>query len=269
MRGSGPEVEQLRKRVFQIFKSLGLKVTIEANMNTTDFLDIVFNLGDGSYKPFRKENQTPMYVHCKSNHPPNIKKQLPSMISERLSNLSCSKSVFENESEVYQNSLKLAGYTDKLMYKNQNAENSKKKKRIRNVTWFNPPYSESVKTNVGGKFLDLIDKHLKNTELDKFFNRSTIKVSYSCLPNIETIISGRNKKVMNKSLAKTVDKKCNCRGGEKNCPMDGKCLEKEIVYKAETKVGDKISSYIGLTASTFKERYRNHVSSFNNSKYEQ
>ena len=268
VRGSGPEVEKLRKRVFQIFKSLGLKVTIEANMNTTDFLDIVFNLGDGSYKPFRKENQTPMYVHCKSNHPPNIKKQLPSMISERLSNLSCSKSVFENESEVYQNSLKLAGYTDKLMYKNQNAANPKKKKRIRNVTWFNPPYSESVKTNVGGKFLDLIDKHFKNTELDKFFNRSTIKVSYSCLPNLEAIISGTNKKVMNKSFDNNVDKKCNCRGGEKNCPMDGECLEKEIVYKAETKVGDKISSYIGLTASTFKERYRNHVSSFNHSKYE-
>ena len=73
---------------------------------------------------------------------------------------------------------------------------------------------------------------------------------------------------MNKSLVNNAVKKCNCRGGEKNCPMDGECLEKEIVYKAETKVDDKISSYIGLTASTFKERYRNHVSSFNHSKYE-
>ena len=34
--------------------------------------------------------------------------------------------------------------------------------------------------------------------------------------------------------------------------MDGICLEKEIVYKAETKVDDKIS-YIGLTASTLKK----------------
>ena len=52
------------------------------------------------------------------------------------------------------------------------------------------------------------------------------------------------------------------------CPLGGICLEKEIVYKAEIHTENKSYSYIGLTANTFKERYRNHISSFNNKKYE-
>ena len=77
----------------------------------------------------------------------------------------------------------------------------------------------------------------------KSFSSKTGKYIY--IYNLEAIISETNKKVMNKSLVNNAVKKCNCRGGEKNCPMDGECLEKEIVYKAETKVDDKISSYIG------------------------
>ena len=65
-----------------------------------------------------------------------------------------------------------------------------------------------------------------------------------------------------------IDSKCNCRGGPKNCPLGGVCQEKEIVYKAEIKTDNKLYSYIGLTANKFKERYANHTSSFNNSKYE-
>ena len=50
----------------------------------------------------------------------------------------------------------------------------------------NPPFNINVATNVAKTFLTLIDKHFpKNRRLSKIFNRNTIKVSYSCLPNVK------------------------------------------------------------------------------------
>jgi hypothetical protein len=43
------------------------------------------------------------------------------------------------------------------------------------------------------------------------------------------------------------------------------CLTKDLVYQAKVKTKDNndIKTYIGMTATTFKERYRNHKKSFN------
>ena len=168
------------------------------------------------------------------------------MISERLSNLSCSEPVFKSETQIYQEALKLAGYKENLVYKEHRSSNlPKRKSRSKNVTWFNPPFSESVKTNVGVKFLALVEKHFKNTELRKYFNRSTVKISYSCLPNLSAIIAGANKKVIKEYMSKdNIVKECNCRGGSKKCPLGGFCQEEEIVYKAEVKTDDKSHSYL-------------------------
>ena len=47
------------------------------------------------------------------------------------------------------------------------------------------PFSQTVSTNVAKRFLDLLDKHFPpNNQLHKMFNRSTVKVSYSCTPNV-------------------------------------------------------------------------------------
>ena len=48
----------------------GLKVTIEANIKATDFLDLMLDLETNTYNPFRKETKGPMYINAKSNHPP-------------------------------------------------------------------------------------------------------------------------------------------------------------------------------------------------------
>ena len=54
----------------------------------------------------------------------------------------------------------------------------------------------------------------------------------------------------------------------KNCVLNGKCLSKGVVYKAEVMSTGMTASYIGIAANLFKERYTNHKLSFNNLKYE-
>ena len=79
-------------------------------------------------------------------------------------------------------------------------------------------------------FLSLIDKHFpKDKKLSKIFNRNTIKVSYSCLPNVKQTISNNNHRLLQLHRMKesTQDSKlCNCRQ-KSSCPLDGKLLRRE------------------------------------------
>ena len=80
---------------------------------------------------------------------------------------------------------------------NQNKNNQNKKKRKRNIIWFNPPYSKSVKTNIRRIFIKLICKHFPpNHKFVKIFNKNIIKLSYSCMPNIKSKINGHNTKIL-------------------------------------------------------------------------
>ena len=46
------------------------------------------------------------------------------------------------------------------------------KKRTQNIIWFNPTFSQTVKTNVAKSFFRLMDKHFpKSYLLYKIFNR--------------------------------------------------------------------------------------------------
>ena len=65
------------------------------------------------------------------------------MISDRLSQLSCSEEVFKSQQKVYDEALKNAGYTEKLVY--TEAKNKKKyPARSRKVIWFNPPFCQDL-----------------------------------------------------------------------------------------------------------------------------
>ena len=90
-RSSGPVLERMRKDIISIFKNEVLSITIETNIIETDFLDVTFNLLTGKYFLFRKVNNKPLYRNAKSNHPHTIIKELPKMIIQRLSELSCNQ----------------------------------------------------------------------------------------------------------------------------------------------------------------------------------
>ena len=91
----------------------------------------------------------------------------------------------------------------------KNNENNKTRKR------FNRPFNINVSTNVAKTFLTLINKHfLKDKRLSKIFNRNTIKVCYSCLPNVKQTISNNNHRLLQLHIMKesTQDSKlCNYR----------------------------------------------------------
>ena len=151
---SGPELERKRKKIIETFKKYGLAITIKPNLFVVNFLDIQFNLLNGTFKSYRKPNNDPIYVHKDSNHPPQVLKELPKTVGKRISTISSSKEIFESSKIEYENALKIIGYKDRLVYENSSVnENDKNenKKRKRNIIWYNPPYSVNVKTNIGKK----------------------------------------------------------------------------------------------------------------------
>ena len=133
-----------------------------------------------------------------------------------------------------------AGYRENIKHRTEEQKPGKKN-RSRNILWFYPPYSKSVKKNIGATFSALIDKHFGKCYLKTYFNRKTVKISYSCMPNKEAIISGRKRKILEKidildvhqvqrqlrpniqvtlgkNKTRSTNEECNCKKGIKYCP---------------------------------------------------
>ena len=92
----------MKKDLCGIIKQHRLRITIDANKKTFNFLDITLNLTTCKYMLYMKPNNTPLYVHKKSNHPPIITKNLPQSINERLCDISSDKQSFDNAGHLYQ-----------------------------------------------------------------------------------------------------------------------------------------------------------------------
>ena len=190
-KANGPKVDRLRKDIISLFKDEGLSITIDTNLIETDFLDVSFNLNTGKYFPFKKPNNTPLYIHSKSNHPPSIIKQLPSMTNKRISSLSCDETEFNKAKITYETALKNSGYQATLKF--EKTSQNTRRNRNRKVIWFNPPFSLNVKTNAGKEFFKLIRRHFpRNHGFSKIFNLNTIKISYSSMKNMNNLIKQQN-----------------------------------------------------------------------------
>ena len=154
-----------------------------------------------------------------------------------------------------------SGYNHKHTYNPQPTRNRSRKIK---VIWYNPPWNANVKINLGRKFINIINRSFPNEHsLRKIFNKHTLKLSYSCMPNIKSTISSHNKAVLSnfyQSQTQTNDKECNWRKKDQ-CPLDGKCLTQNVVYQATVTTQTSSDSYVGLSTN-FKERYRNHTASY-------
>ena len=212
----------------------------------------------------------PLYIHKHSNHPPSILRQLPVSINKRISTLSSDKETFQDAVPTYQTALGHSNFAHKLEYMHAHITHQSRRNRQRNIIWFNPPFNKNIKTNIPRNFLNLVDTHFPaGHKLHKIFKRNTFKVSYSCMNNVKNIISKHNTRIIRKSQSQVTNTtSCNCRNKE-TCPLQNKCMSKDMVFKAtiSTCNTNDTKHNIGMTSNTFKERFRNHIKSFNHKKY--
>ena len=124
---SGSASEKIKKQLQSLFKQKGMQIIIECHLKVVNYLDVTFNLNDGSCRPYRKPNDETHYIHIQSDHPPSITKQLPRSIEKRSSQLSSSKDIFYETTPYYERRLASCGYNEKLTYqqKGENNENNK------------------------------------------------------------------------------------------------------------------------------------------------
>ena len=270
IRGPGRAAERTKQKIIEIFAENDLKITSEISATATDYLDVYLNLEDGLHRPYKKPNDVPIYVHKMSNHPPTITKKIPQMIAHRLSVLSSNEDIFKQSSPEYLEALKRSGYKEedlKEFHYIHDTSTKKRRKRVRNILWYNPPWDINVKTDIGRKFLQLVSKHFpKGHPLHKTFNRSNVKFSYCNMKNIKSHIDKHNRALL--APKKPENKKtCNCRK-KSECPMNGECLTEAIVYQADVEFKDnnnnsantntKVKTYFGNTGRPFKKRFYEH-----------
>lgn len=86
------------------------------------------------------------------------------------------------------------------------------------------------------------------------------------MPNIGSLIDTHNKKVTPQaSSEQNHNNECNCRI-KQECPLDGRCREKNIIYQASVTTQGRVETYVGLTTTEFKTRFANHKQSFEKTK---
>jgi hypothetical protein len=91
------QVEIIKKDQCALFNKHGLKITIEANKKIVNFLDVTLNLNTGKYHHYSKPNNTPLYVHSKSNHPHSVLRNIPLSINKRLTEISSDQPIHSNK----------------------------------------------------------------------------------------------------------------------------------------------------------------------------
>ena len=82
------------------------------------------------------------------------------MIDKRLSDLSCNNEEYGNKNDIYQNNnhkQQRQSMEIKMTYIKTATTNIRN--RARNIVWFNAPYTQNFKINIGKTFLNLIKKH--------------------------------------------------------------------------------------------------------------
>ena len=116
----------------------------------------------GTYKPFMKPYNKLLLVHQQNNHIPALLKNIPKHTTPE-------QDIFDKAIAPPQKAFQESGYDYRLTY-NPKPTHGKET----SCTWYNPQWNSNVKTNLGKKLLNIVDKCFpKNHPLNKIFNRHT------------------------------------------------------------------------------------------------
>ena len=106
-----------------------------------------------------KPKNTPLYTKQlpTKHHQKHSRKHQPKIVSDLIK-----QKHIQPSTKQYQDTLNKSGYSHKLEYNPAHTDTSthttdNRRKRKRHITWYNPPYSHNTTTNIGKKFLDIID----------------------------------------------------------------------------------------------------------------
>ena len=77
------------------------------------------------------------------------------------------------------------------------------------------------------------------------------------MPNMKKDISKHKAKILRDPKDDKDSLSCNCRAG-REYPLDGQCLQKNVVYRVDVECINVTKMYYGLTEQTFKARWNNH-----------
>ena len=148
-----------------------------------------------------------MTIHCTSTDIQTIHqalgyyRQLPTAINKHIALLSSDEQTFKESTPIYQNALRHSNFDYEFTY-TQDASQRTRRNRQRNIIWFNPPFSKSVNTNI-----------------DTLKIRNTLKISYSCMNNVKSIITKHNAHIIRNSQPQNTETdNCNCMRQQKRLP---------------------------------------------------
>ena len=213
-------------------------------MKIINYLDVTYDLNDGTYRPYQKPGNITQHIHVESNNPPNIIKQIPKTIEKHLSQLSSNEEIFNKSAAFYENKLHQSGYQQNLKYTLANTKSHNTRNHKRNIIWLNHPFSRNVSRKISKYFSNLLDKHFsQNHHLQKIFNRNSVKVNYGCTTSMKTVINNHKKIILGKKPSINIST-CNCRY-KQACPLNGQCQTGEVVYKSK--------KHFGIAEESFKK----------------
>ena len=89
--------------------------------------------------------------------------------------------------------------------------------------------SKKILSKLEKKVFEIMNKHFnKKSKFFKIINKNNVKLSYSYMPNIASIIRNHNNKIM-KTNCKKPDDSCNCNKKE-ICPIKGgNCRKSNVI----------------------------------------
>ena len=88
------KMDRVKMSVIKMFKEDDFKIEIQTHLKIIDVLDVTFNLANGTYRPYKKADESLLYISTSSTHPPQVIKELLASINEWVSNNSSSEKIF-------------------------------------------------------------------------------------------------------------------------------------------------------------------------------